>query len=169
MGYSWHKKARANSLVSNTTIELIVQMDCAGCESKIKKALLNLKGVDDVDVDMNMQKVTVMGWADQEKILKTVRRTGKRADMWPYTQETQHNITVQQYYHQHNHSNDHDHSTIGTTAFYDSVFPIIPSNYFQNGHDFGYYYNQQPPFSTLVDDKATSMFSDENPHACSIM
>ncbi|GFS45576.1 heavy metal transport/detoxification superfamily protein [Actinidia rufa] len=44
-----------------------VHMDCAGCESKIRKALQKLKGVDDVDINMGMQKVTVTGWADQKK------------------------------------------------------------------------------------------------------
>ncbi|XP_062094504.1 heavy metal-associated isoprenylated plant protein 28-like isoform X2 [Humulus lupulus] len=150
-------------------MELIVHMDCGGCESKIKKALQNLEGVDEVDVDMNLQKVTVMGWADQDKILKTVRRTGRKAEMWPYSPEYQHNATVvQQYYQQQHHQAGNDSEAI---TLYDSIFPIVPSNqFFQNVHDFGYYSNyQQQMNSTIVDDQATSMFSDDNPHACSIM
>ncbi|XP_062096994.1 heavy metal-associated isoprenylated plant protein 28-like [Humulus lupulus] len=129
-------------------------MDCGGCENKIKKALQNLKGVEEVEVDMKLQKVRVMGWAEQEKILKTVRKAGRRADMWPYTPEDQHNFNVQQYYHQNHHS-------------ISVVFPVVSSNYFFHNYD------QQAPTpsstSTMVDDSTTSMFSDDNPHACSIM
>jgi len=38
-------------------------------------------GVDDIDIDMGLQKVTVTGWADQKKVLKTVRKTGRRAEL----------------------------------------------------------------------------------------
>ncbi|EXB94633.1 hypothetical protein L484_005790 [Morus notabilis] len=152
-------------------------MDCAGCESKIKKTLKKLKGVDDVDVDLNMQKVTVMGWAEPEKILKAVRKTGKKAEPWPYTPESQHNVAVQQFYLQHHHgeSDDHHEYYHPFTAYDVPNLPsIISQNYLpQNGSDeynFGYYYGRntyqiQPPYSTLVDHKATSIFSDDNPHA----
>ncbi|GMN43560.1 hypothetical protein TIFTF001_012769 [Ficus carica] len=155
-------------------VELIVKMDCAGCESKIKKALKKLKGVDDVDVDMNMQKVTVMGWAEQKKILKTVRKIGKKAELYPYTPEYQHNVAVQQYYCQHHHGESYHHEYHPFTTYDVPNMPsIISQNYhLHNGDDHfgeGYYGHEQPPYSTLVDHKATSMFSDENPHACSIM
>ncbi|KAJ6855875.1 hypothetical protein NC651_040485 [Populus alba x Populus x berolinensis] len=67
-------------------IEMRVHMDCAGCESKVKNALEKVKGVDDIDIDMGLQQVTVTGWANQKKVLKTVHKTGRRAELWqlPY-------------------------------------------------------------------------------------
>ncbi|KAL5997886.1 Heavy metal-associated isoprenylated plant protein 28 [Asimina triloba] len=61
-----------------------VHMCCAGCEEKVEKALRKIEGIDDIDIDMAMQKVTVTGWADQKKILKTIRKAGRRAKLWPF-------------------------------------------------------------------------------------
>ncbi|KAL6282453.1 hypothetical protein ACE6H2_013382 [Prunus campanulata] len=161
-----------------TIVELIVHMDCAGCETKIRKALKKLKGVDAIDVDINMQKVTVMGWADQKRVLKAVRKTGKRAELWPYPYNPQyHNINNLQYYRQHQpHDHHHDHHHHG----YKKQAPIntynsIPNssysyNYYKHGstsHEHGYY--QPPPYSTIFSEQDTAAFSDDNPHACSIM
>ena len=116
-------------------------------------------GVDDVDVDMAMQKVTVMGWADQKKVLKTVRKTGKKAELYPYNPE--YHGFIRQYG-----NIVHDIQTQ-----YSSALPSSSYNYYKhgynNGDDFGYY--RQPVYSTVVDEKTMSIFSDENPHACSIM
>ncbi|XVF46752.1 hypothetical protein PTKIN_Ptkin03bG0053600 [Pterospermum kingtungense] len=96
-----------------------VHMDCGGCGSKVKTTLQKLKGVDEVDIDMGMLKVTVTGWADQKKVLKTVRKTGR--------------------YHKQG---------------YDSNDPA---------------YYRPPAHSTIFCHQTGSAFSDENPHACSIM
>lgn len=58
-------------------------MDCPGCEKKVRKAVQRLEGVHDVEVDMAQQKVTVNGDVEQKKVLKAVRRTGRRAVLWP--------------------------------------------------------------------------------------
>ncbi|KAI4371769.1 hypothetical protein MLD38_010081 [Melastoma candidum] len=58
-------------------VEMQVHMDCTGCENKIRKALQRVEGVDDVDIDMAMQKVTVTGWTDRDRVLQTVRKTGR--------------------------------------------------------------------------------------------
>ncbi|KAI4306391.1 hypothetical protein L6164_029672 [Bauhinia variegata] len=148
-------------------VEMCVHMDCAGCETKIKKALQKLPGVDDVDIDMSMQKVTVMGWADQKKVLKTVRKTGRRAELWPYPYNPEYHGFNRQYY-----SNSHQiskDSKIVTHFAYPN--PSSSYNYYKhgysNGEDFGYY--QKPVGSTMINEKAMSMFSDDNPHACTIM
>ncbi|XP_059664671.1 heavy metal-associated isoprenylated plant protein 28-like [Cornus florida] len=145
----------------SAVIEMQVHMDCAGCESKIKKALQKLKGVDDVDIDMDMQKVTVTGWAEQKKVLKTVRKTGRRAELWPfpYNQEYQHNNN-------NNNNNNNNHQQ------YYHTFQSQPSssyNYYKHGysHDRGYYHH--PQHSTIFGDQTGVAFSDDNPHACSIM
>ncbi|KAH7544967.1 hypothetical protein FEM48_Zijuj01G0042300 [Ziziphus jujuba var. spinosa] len=159
-----------------TVVEMAVHMDCPGCETKIKKALRKLKGVDDVDVDINMQKVTVMGWAEQEKVLRTVRKTGRKAELWPYpyTPEYHHNTTLRYYYHQqhHNHKqpliNFHNINTSRLESPFVSYGNYYEYGYYNNinndGRNYGPYDN-----STAFDEKARAMFSDENPHACSIM
>lgn len=47
-----------------TIVEMCVHMDCEGCEKKIRKALLKLRGVDEINIDMVRQKVTVTGWVE---------------------------------------------------------------------------------------------------------
>ncbi|KAG5058118.1 hypothetical protein GLYMA_05G157900v4 [Glycine max] len=139
-----------------TIVEMCVHMDCPGCETKIKKALKKLRGVDDVDIDMRMQKVTVMGWADQKKVLKTVRKTGRRAELWPYPYNPEYHALARHY---------------GNGNYFASAKPSSSYNYYKHGYsygeDFGYYH--KPIGAAIIDEKAMSMFSDDNPHACSIM
>jgi hypothetical protein len=49
-------------------------------------------GIDSIDINMEMQKVTVMGWADEKKVLKTVRKTGRRAE-YGHIHTTQNTMT----------------------------------------------------------------------------
>ncbi|KAJ7981576.1 Heavy metal-associated isoprenylated plant protein [Quillaja saponaria] len=145
----------------STIIEMRVHMDCAGCESKVKNALEKLKGVDGIDIDMSLQKVTVTGWAEQKKVLKTVRKTGRRAELWqlPYTSDNQ-NFS-DQYYQQH-HCN-------GPVNYYASQ-PASSYNYYKHGYDNtnrDYYHNATQ--SSIFGHQTGSTFSDENPNGCSIM
>ncbi|CAK9152602.1 unnamed protein product [Ilex paraguariensis] len=147
-----------------TIVEMRVHMDCPGCESKIKKALQKLDGVDNIDIDMGMQKVTVTGWAEQKKVLKTVRKTGRQAELWPFPYNPEyHDFTNYYYYNQYHHQSN-------PSSYLTFQQPPSSYNYFKhgyNGHDHGYYH--QPPFSTIVDEPTRAMFSDENANACSIM
>ncbi|KAK3183269.1 hypothetical protein Dsin_030555 [Dipteronia sinensis] len=155
-----------------TMVEMRVHMDCAGCESMIKKALQKLDGVDDIDIDINNQKVTVMGWADQKKVLKTVRKTGRRAELWPYPYNPDYYNFTQQYYYQHQHQPQQQQQQV---SYYTSQ-PHPPSssydyNYERHGYsgdDYGYYH-QSPYSDHLFDERTGAMFSDDNPNACSIM
>ncbi|KAL9392374.1 hypothetical protein Peur_016294 [Populus x canadensis] len=145
-----------------TITEMKVYMDCAGCETKIRKAIQKLDGVDDIDIDIYMQKVTVMGWADQRKVLKAVRKTGRRAELWPYPYNPESYNFNQQYYYQQQHEQE-------TVTYYEKK-PTPSYNYDKHGYneeEFGYY--QKPVYATIVDEEASALFSDENPHACSIM
>ncbi|KAJ9690676.1 hypothetical protein PVL29_013044 [Vitis rotundifolia] len=142
-------------------------MDCAGCESKIRKALQRLDGVDDIDVDMAMQKVTVMGWADQKKVLKAVRKTGRKAELWPFPYNPEYYNYTDQFY--QNHYYHHHHHRCFPFACGESR-PSSSYNYYKhgyNGRDHGYYH--QPIHSTTIYDRAAAVFSDDNPNACSIM
>ncbi|XP_011008470.1 PREDICTED: heavy metal-associated isoprenylated plant protein 26-like [Populus euphratica] len=145
-----------------TITEMEVYMDCAGCENKIRKAIQKLDGVDDIDIDMYMQKVTVMGWADQRKVLKAVRKTGRRAELWPYPYNPESYNFNQQHYYQQQHEKE--------IVTYYANKPTPSYNYDKHGYneqEFGYY--QKPAYATIVDEEASAIFSDENPHACSIM
>ncbi|KAF8387769.1 hypothetical protein HHK36_026424 [Tetracentron sinense] len=65
--------------------EIMVRMDCNGCVQKIKKALHGIKGIYEVYIDCPQQKVTVVGWADPEKIIKAIKKTRKMASICSHT------------------------------------------------------------------------------------
>uniref|UniRef100_A0A0E0BD64 HMA domain-containing protein n=1 Tax=Oryza glumipatula TaxID=40148 RepID=A0A0E0BD64_9ORYZ len=69
--------------VSLQTVELKVRMCCEGCERVVRSALANLRGVDSVEVDVAMEKVRVTGYVDRGRVLREVRRSGKKAEFWP--------------------------------------------------------------------------------------
>ncbi|KAI8525696.1 hypothetical protein RHMOL_Rhmol13G0249500 [Rhododendron molle] len=180
------------------------------------------KGVDDIYIDMAMQKVTVMGSADQRKVLKTVRKTGRIAELWPFPYNPEYHAYANYYYDPHLYKHDQGHPTTNyyhqnryeyqsdpSTDYYNqnryeyqseastqdhymsqptalSSYNEQPSTYDHynmsqpaamssynyvvhgySGHGHGYYH--APPHSTILDDKARAMFSDENINACSIM
>ncbi|KAG0457110.1 hypothetical protein HPP92_022267 [Vanilla planifolia] len=76
------RKGRGRSL-SLQTVELKVRMCCEGCERVVKHALHKLRGVDSVEVNLPLEKVTVTGYVDRNKVLKEVRRSGKRRNFGP--------------------------------------------------------------------------------------
>ncbi|KAL4202463.1 hypothetical protein AMTRI_Chr02g221240 [Amborella trichopoda] len=64
------------------TVELKVEMAGINCERRIRKCLSKIKGIERVEVELSTQKVTVMGYAHRNKILKALRRGGLKADFW---------------------------------------------------------------------------------------
>lgn len=113
---------------------------------------------------MGMQKVTVTGWADQEKVLKTARKNGRQAELWPFPYNPEYQNFNQYYnYDQYQHQSD-------LTTYFTSDHSISTYNYYEhgyNGHEHGYYH--PPPYTTILDQQASALFSDENSSACSIM
>ncbi|MED6108808.1 hypothetical protein PIB30_027632 [Stylosanthes scabra] len=146
-----------------TIVEMCVHMDCPGCETKIKKALKKLPGVDEVEIDMKLQKVTVMGWAEQKKVLQAVRKTGRRAELWPYPYNPEYHAFTRHYY---ANNNNHHHINMISSSSSSSSYNYYHHGY-TNADDFGYY--RKPVAASMLSDNAMAMFSDENPHACSIM
>ncbi|KAF0919921.1 hypothetical protein E2562_032331 [Oryza meyeriana var. granulata] len=149
-----------------------VHMDCAGCEKKIRKAIQRMEGVDDVEIDMERQKVTVNGNVEQKKVLKAVRRTGRRAVLWPhpYTAggvagSAVHVLAQQQHYHQYHPGGGQAHAA-------HAARPTSSYNYYKHGYDdsrlYGAYYHHGAN-SAVVGTRATDYFSDENPQSCSVM
>ncbi|XP_052190769.1 heavy metal-associated isoprenylated plant protein 23-like [Diospyros lotus] len=123
------------------TVALKVRMDCEGCGAKVKNALSSLKGAKSVEVDWKQQKATVSGYVDAKKVLKKAQSTRKKVEPWPY----------------------------------------VPYNLIAHPYVAGVYDKKAPPgfvratedtaIATLstVEEQYTTMFSDDNPDACSIM
>ncbi|KAE9595194.1 hypothetical protein Lal_00009272 [Lupinus albus] len=122
------------------TVEIKVKMDCDGCERIVRNAVSNMKGVKSVDINRKQSKVTVIGNVDPNKVLRRVKRTGKkRAEFWPYVPQ---------------HVVSYPHAS----GVYDKRAPA------------GYVRNVQTvPTSQETEDKLMSLFSEDNVNACSIM
>ncbi|KAH9325080.1 hypothetical protein KI387_005258, partial [Taxus chinensis] len=131
-------------------VEMQVNMDCNGCQRKIRKALSHLRGIDNVEIDMELQKVSVSGYIDQKKVLNAVRKCGKKAELWAYPYDNEYNSYIDRYYEKETYRSSYNYRKHG-----------------YNGSSHGYF--QNAPYSTLVNDKLSDMFTDENPHACTIM
>ncbi|PKA51649.1 Heavy metal-associated isoprenylated plant protein 26 [Apostasia shenzhenica] len=168
----FNKKPRiANSA---TIVNLCVHMDCEGCQKKIKKALMKLDGVDDVEIDMVRQKVTVTGYVDQKKVLRAVRRTGRTAVIWPYDEYSgvesgRSYAAVDGHGHGHHRQAPRPHH-----HYYYSGASSSSYNYRKHGcagdpHAHGGYYVGRRYGYSGAGEGVGSFLSDENPHACSIM
>ncbi|KAH7855112.1 hypothetical protein Vadar_021367 [Vaccinium darrowii] len=108
-------------------------------------------GVDSLEIDMDKQKVTVSGYVDQRKVLKVVRRTGRKAEFWPFPYDSEYYPYASQYL---------DESTFSSTY-----------NYYTHGYNESMHgYLPDPMWSKIIDDQMAEVFSPENVHhACNIM
>ncbi|KAJ3695686.1 hypothetical protein LUZ60_001063 [Juncus effusus] len=122
------------------TVDLKVKMDCDGCERRIRHAVSNIRGVTAVNINRKISRVTVTGYIDTKKVMERVRSTGKRGEPWPYTSA---NLVRYPY----------------VAGAYDKKAPA----------GFVRSVPQAMPSPNALDVKYMSMFSDENPNACSIM
>jgi len=140
---SGHKHKKRKQM---RTVELKIRMDCDGCELKVRNALNSLSGVKSVEINRKQQKATVTGYVEPNKVLKKAKSTGKKAEIWPYVP---YNLVAQPYSAQSYDKKappgyvrrvENNSSSVGTVIKYD-----------QEG------------------DPYTTMFSDDNPNACSVM
>lgn len=102
----------------------------------------NLVGVRSVEVNRKIHKVTVSGYVEPKKVLKRVERTGKKAEIWPYVP---YNMVAYPY-------------AVGT---YDKK---APAGYVRKSEQ-----SQLQLLPGAPDDNFVSLFSDENPNACTVM
>ncbi|EEF33400.1 heavy metal-associated isoprenylated plant protein 23 [Ricinus communis] len=140
MGSSGHKYKKKKKQLQ--TVELKIRMDCDGCELKVKNALSSMSGVKKVEINRKQQKVTVTGYVDPNKVLKKAKSTGKKAEIWPYVP---YNLVAQPY----------------IAQAYDKK---APPGYVRNVEN-----TATSGTVTRYEDPYSSMFSDDNPNACSIM
>ncbi|CAH8308448.1 unnamed protein product [Eruca vesicaria subsp. sativa] len=122
------------------TVNLKVKMDCDGCVRKVKNAVSSMKGVETVELNRKIHKVTVSGYVEPKKVLKRVEKTGKKAEMWPYVP---YNVVAYPY----------------AVGVYDKK---APAGYVRKSE-------QSQPMPGAPDDVIMSLFSDENPNACTVM
>ncbi|KAK1554932.1 hypothetical protein Q3G72_019358 [Acer saccharum] len=123
------------------TVSLKIRMDCKGCARKVKSVLSSVKGAKSVDVDLKQQKASVTGYVDAKKVLEAAKSTKKKVEIWPYV-----------------------------------PYALVANPYVSQAYD-----KKAPPnhvrsipltatvTESTMDDNYTTMFSDENPNACSIM
>ncbi|GAV69319.1 HMA domain-containing protein [Cephalotus follicularis] len=57
-------------------------MSCGGCSGAVKRVLSKMEGVDSFEIDMEEQKVTVIGNVQPEAVFETVSKTGKQTAFW---------------------------------------------------------------------------------------
>nr|GEX53004.1 heavy metal-associated isoprenylated plant protein 30-like [Tanacetum cinerariifolium] len=143
-------KGKGRRPLSLQTVELQVRMCCTGCERVVKRAIYKLRGVDSVEVELELEKVTVIGYVDQNKVLKAVRRAGKRAEFWPYPNPPLYFTSSSNYFKD-------------TTSEYKQSY-----NYYRHGYNMGDRHGTIP-VSQRGDDKVSNMFNDDNINACSVM
>ncbi|XP_023534495.1 heavy metal-associated isoprenylated plant protein 30-like [Cucurbita pepo subsp. pepo] len=136
--------------LSLQTVELKVRMCCRGCERVVKDAIYKLRGVDSVEVNLELEKVTVIGYVDRNKVLKVVRRAGKRAEFWPYPEPPLYFTSAADYFKD------------TTREFKESY------NYYRHGYNIGEKHGTIP-ISHRGDDKVSNMFNDDNVNACNVM
>ena len=117
-----------------------MKMDCDGCERRVRHAANSLRGVTSVVVNRNQSRLTVTGHVESSKVLRRVKSTGKRAELWPYVP---YNLASYPY----------------AALVYDKK---APSGFVRN-------VAQAFSTPNAQDEMLTSFFSDENPNACSIM
>lgn len=95
-----------------------------------------------MEINRKQQKATVTGYVEARKVLKKAKSTGKKAEIWPYVP---YHLVAQPY----------------ATQSYDKKAPP------------GYVRKVENPTTGTVtrydQDPYITMFSDENPNACSIM
>lgn len=130
----------------------VPNLDCEGCSAKLKKALSKLKGVEEVEIEMETQKITVTGYMlEENKVLKAIKRAGKAAEPWPFPGYSH----FASFYKYPNYIVNHYYDTYRNEAA-----PGV--------HTF---FHTPAAYSLAVasDEVVASLFSDENPHACSVM
>ncbi|OMO79906.1 hypothetical protein CCACVL1_13305 [Corchorus capsularis] len=159
-GYRDHEKKPVTNInyynmpkgrpLSLQTVDLKVRMCCTGCERVVKNAIYKLRGIDSVEVDLEMEKVTVIGYVDRNKVLKQVRRAGKRAEFWPYPDVPLYFTSTSEYFRD------------TTNEFKESY------NYYRHGYNQGHRHGNIP-VTHRGDDKVSNLFNDDNVNACCLI
>lgn len=107
-----------------------------------------------MEVELPLEKVTVIGYVDRNKVLKAVRRAGKRAEFWPYPNPPLYFTSSNNYFRD-------------MTSEYKESY-----NYWRHGYNnnaAGENKHGSLPVSHRGDDKVSNLFNDDNVNACCLM
>ncbi|GFY94148.1 heavy metal transport/detoxification superfamily protein [Actinidia rufa] len=135
------------------TLEYISELMSIGHKQKKRKQLqtvdlkvrMDCDGVKSVEINRKQQKVSVSCYADANKVLKKAKSTGKKAEIWPYVP---YNLVAQPY----------------AAQAYDKKAPPGYVRKVENPTN-----NTSTVMTRYDQDPYITMFSDDNPNACSIM
>lgn len=109
--------------------------------------------MEEVEVEMEIQKITVRGYSiEEKKVLKAIKRAGKAVELWPFLSGNSHFASFYKY------------PTYVINHYYDTYNADAAGG----AHTF---FHTPAVYSVAVesDEAVASLFSDDNPHACSIM
>ncbi|GJN22301.1 hypothetical protein PR202_gb09856 [Eleusine coracana subsp. coracana] len=132
------------------TVELKVRMDCQRCEREVKKALTGLRGVQHVEVNRLLQKVTVTGEVDPPAVLRRAQSTGKKAEPWPQNPVVYAPAAAVALY------------GLGAAQLQAHDGRWAPASSYPNP-------TRNVEATGIGAEQITNMFSDDNPNACSVM
>ncbi|XP_076957763.1 heavy metal-associated isoprenylated plant protein 19-like [Bidens hawaiensis] len=133
MCWKWNKNNQDKVVVAEFNISLY----CHECERVVAETISKIKGVEKFMTDMTRHHVVVMGRIRPEKVLKKLKKTGKRVEMLLSCEYDMPDDT------------ENEEGEVGDEFLQPAPNPLM------------YDYLRE---STLY-----TIFSDENPNACSIM
>lgn len=102
-----------------------------------------------MEIELELEKVTVVGYVDRNKVLKAVRRSGKRAEFWPNPDTPLYFTSASNYFRD---LNDYRESY----------------NYWRHGYHDGDKHGTVP-VGYRGDDTVSNMFNDDNVNGCKII
>ncbi|XP_010542172.1 PREDICTED: heavy metal-associated isoprenylated plant protein 21 [Tarenaya hassleriana] len=146
---SYFKMSKRRPL-SLQTVDLKVRMCCSGCVRIVRNAISKLRGIDSVEIELEMGRVRVIGYVDRNKVLKAVRRAGKRAEFWPYPEPPLYFTSTRNYFRD------------PSKEFRESY------NYYRHGYNSTDQHGNIP-VGCRGDDNVSNLFNDDNVNACRLM
>lgn len=82
-----NSKLEQEAACTSQIVVLQASIHCQGCARRVKKILSNLQGVNTYHVDMEQQKVTVIGNVCPDNVLQSVNKVIKGAQFWASPQQ----------------------------------------------------------------------------------
>eukprot|EP01018_Ginkgo_biloba_P038704 Gb_05090 [translate_table: standard] len=74
--------AKPQSSSSNEVVVMRVSLHCQGCAGKVRKHLSKMEGVTSFNIDLEKQRVTVVGDVSPVGVLESISKV-KNAELWP--------------------------------------------------------------------------------------
>ena len=73
---------RTDPRTMTNTVVFKVAMMCTGCSGAVERVLGKMEGVQSFDVNLETQKVTVVGTVTMEEVVAAIAKTGKAVEPW---------------------------------------------------------------------------------------